>query len=258
MDFALLLFILLIVSALAGLLDIFWLKKRRTPTDANPWWVEYGSSFFPVILVIFVLRSFIVEPFRIPSGSMTPTLLDGDFILANKYTYGVRLPILHKKIIAVNLTQRGDVMVFRYPENPEQNYIKRVIGVPGDTVAYQDKRLTINGKEIPVEPLEGYLHVENHGSERIESTYLDQFEERLGNVSHRMLNNQDVPAYINGASPFPDRDHCQYNTSGVTCQVPAGRYFVMGDNRDNSQDSRYWGFVPEENIVGKAFFIWFH
>jgi signal peptidase I len=196
-----------------------------------------------VILVIFVLRSFIVEPFVIPSGSMMPTLLTGDFILTNKFTYGVRLPIVNRKIIEMNQPQRGDVMVFRYPENEEQNYIKRVIGLPGDTVAYQDKRLVINGKEMPVELLEDYLYQER-------SYYLEQFQENLGNVSHRILNDRDRSSNIPDPHNFPGRENCQYNTAGVICQIPEGYYFVMGDNRDDSMDSRFWGFVPEENIVG--------
>jgi signal peptidase I len=260
--FTLILFILLLISALAWCVDTFWLKKRRQPTDKNPWWVEYGASFFPVLLLIFVLRSFIVEPFKIPSGSMMPTLLDGDYVLVNKYTYGVRLPFANRKVIEVNEPQRGEVMVFRYPLDEDLNYIKRVVGVPGDTVAYQDKRLTINGKEILVEPLDDYVYLDRNERSRDPGAasviLLEQFRESLGQTSHRILNHPDVPAYIRGVNDFPGRENCQYNTSGVVCQVPEGHYFVMGDNRDNSGDSRFWGFVPEENIVGKAFFIWFH
>lgn len=249
MNFPLILFVLLVVTGIVWLVDLLWFKKQRGKSDKDPWWVEYGASFFPVILVVFVLRSFIVEPFRIPSDSMVPTLLNGDFILVNKYTYGVRLPIINKKVLAINEPQRGDVMVFRFPEDPSQDYIKRVIGLPGDTVAYQDKRLTINGKEIPVEARDDYLHPER-------LYYSAQFEENLGGVTHRILNDRDAPAYVPDASRFPGRDKCKYNTAGVICLVPEGHYFVMGDNRDNSRDSRAWGFVPEENIVGKAFFIW--
>lgn len=249
MNFALILFILLVVTGLVWTFDLVWLKKHRAPGGKDPWWVEYGASFFPVILVVFVLRSFIVEPFKIPSGSMIPTLLVGDFILVNKYTYGIRLPVIDKKIIPIHEPERGDVMVFRYPEDPSLDYIKRVVGLPGDTVAYQNKRLIINGEPVPLRPLEDYLHPER-------LYYSAQFEETLGKVKHRILNDRDMPAYVPDAGHFPGREHCQYSTAGVTCTVPAGHYFVMGDNRDNSRDSRAWGFVPEENIVGKAFFIW--
>lgn len=249
MNFALILFVLLVVTGLIWLADLIWWKKHRKKTDKDPWWVEYGASFFPVILVVFVLRSFIVEPFKIPSGSMIPTLLVGDFILVNKYTYGIRLPVINKKIIDVNLPARGDVMVFRYPEDPSLDYIKRVVGLPGDTVAYQNKKLSINGKALSLTPEEDYLHPER-------LYYSSRFEETLGDVSHSILNDKDAPAYIPDASRFPGRENCKYNTAGVICEVPAGHYFVMGDNRDNSRDSRAWGFVPEENIVGKAFFVW--
>ena len=143
MNFALILFCLLLVSGGIWIADAFVFRKRRAPDAKAPWWVEYGEGFFPVILLVFALRSFVVEPFKIPSGSMIPTLQIGDFILVNKYTYGIRLPVLNKKIIDVNEPQRGDVMVFRYPLDPSTDYIKRVIGIPGDVVAYQNKRLTI-------------------------------------------------------------------------------------------------------------------
>lgn len=250
-NFALILFWLLVVSGGIWILDAFWLKKKRPADAKDPWWVEYGSSFFPVILFVFVLRSFIVEPFKIPSGSMIPTLEVGDFILVNKYTYGIRLPVLNSKIIDLNTPQRGDVMVFRYPEDPSQDYIKRVIGLPGDKVAYQNKRLFINGQEIERTRMADYLH-----PERLQ--YSRQFVEKLGKLEHRILNDDDVPSFIRDAVRFPHHENCLYNNAGVICTVPAGNYFMLGDNRDNSRDSRFWGFVPEENIVGKAFFIWFN
>ncbi|MFT4173141.1 MAG: signal peptidase I [Rhodocyclaceae bacterium] len=219
----------------------------------DPWWVEYGASFFVVILPIFLLRSFWIEPFRIPSGSMVPTLLVGDFILVNKYAYGVRLPVLNKKVIDVGTPQRGDVFVFRYPYDPTQDYIKRVIGVPGDKVAYINKRLTINGKEVPVRLQDDYLDPQTFGVSK-------RFEENLDGRTHSILNDRDAPPFVPDSivKPFPNRENCTYGTEGVTCTVPAGHYFAMGDNRDQSADSRIWGFVPDENIVGKAFFIWFH
>ena len=249
MNFALILFCLLLVSGAIWVADVFVFSKRRAPEDKDPWWVEYGASFFPVILLVFVLRSFIVEPFKIPSGSMIPTLLVGDFILVNKFTYGIRLPVINKKIIEVGQPQRGDVMVFRYPEDPSLDYIKRVVGIPGDKVAYQNKRLTINGQPVETRRVDDYLQ-----TERLK--YSKQFIEKPEGIEHRTLNDDDAPGFISDATQFPHRQDCLYNNAGVICTVPAGHYFMMGDNRDNSRYSRFWGFVPEENIVGKAFFIW--
>ena len=217
----------------------------------EPLWVEWGASFFPVILIVFVLRSFLFEPFKIPSGSMLPTLEVGDFILVNKFTYGIRLPVINKKIISINSPQRGDVMVFRYPEDPSFDYIKRVVGLPGDTIAYQNKQLSINGQ-----PVEATRIFDYHHPERL--YYSEQYVGRMGKVEHRFLNDGDAPAFIPDATRFPYRENCTYNAAGVICTVPPGHYFLMGDNRDNSRDSRFWGFVPDENIVGKAVFIWFH
>ena len=215
----------------------------------EPLWVEWGASFFPVILIVFLLRSFLFEPFKIPSGSMIPTLQVGDFILVNKFTYGIRLPVINKKIISINSPQRGDVMVFRYPEDPSLDYIKRVVGLPGDTVAYQNKRLTINGQPVETTKVFDYHHPER-------LYYSEQYVARMGDIEYKYLNDSDAPAFIPDATRFPYRENCTYNAAGVVCKVPAGYYFVMGDNRDNSRDSRFWGFVPERNIVGKAFFIW--
>ena len=249
MNFALILFCLLLVSGAIWVADVLVFSKQRAADAKDPWWVEYGASFFPVILLVFVLRSFIVEPFKIPSGSMIPTLLVGDFILVNKFTYGIRLPVINKKIIDVGQPQRGDVMVFRYPEDPSLDYIKRVVGIPGDKVAYQNKRLTINGQPVETRRIDDYLQ-----TERLK--YSKQFIEKPEEIEHRTLNDDDAPGFISDATQFPYRQNCLYNNSGVICTVPAGHYFMMGDNRDNSRDSRFWGFVPEENIVGKAFFIW--
>jgi signal peptidase I len=249
MNFALILFVLLVVTGVLYAVDVLKFRKLRARDAKEPLWVEWGAGFFPVILIVFVLRSFLFEPFKIPSGSMIPTLLVGDFILVNKFTYGVRLPVINKKIIDMNSPQRGDVMVFRYPEDPSLDYIKRVVGVPGDTVSYQNKRLTINGKAVPTQKIGDYLHPER-------LYYSEQILEKIGDFEHRALNDTDAPAFIPDAARFPHRENCTYNAAGVSCKVPAGHYFMMGDNRDNSRDSRAWGFVPEENIVGKAFFIW--
>ncbi|MBI3525838.1 MAG: signal peptidase I [Betaproteobacteria bacterium] len=251
MNFALILFLLLMATGAIWVADHFWLRKLRPADAADPWWVEYGASFFPVILAVFLLRSFLVEPFKIPSGSMIPTLQVGDFILVNKYTYGIRLPVLNKKVLEIGTPQRGDVMVFRYPEDPSLDYIKRVIGLPGDKIAYLNKRLTINGQEVPLSKTTDYLN-----KERL--SYTPRYVETLGSLKHEILLQDDAPSYITPISRFPFRDNCHYNSSGVVCEVPAGHYFMMGDNRDNSQDSRFWGFVPDENIVGRAFFIWFN
>ncbi len=249
MNFALILFCLLLVSGAIWLADAFVFSKNRAADAKDPWWVEYGASFFPVILLVFVLRSFIVEPFKIPSGSMIPTLQIGDFILVNKFTYGIRLPVINKKIISIGDPQRGDVMVFRFPEDPSLDYIKRVIGIPGDQVAYQNKRLYINGQPLETTRLDDYLHPER-------LYYSKQFIEKAEGIEHRTLNDDDAPGFISDATQFPHRNNCLYNNAGVICTVPVGHYFMMGDNRDNSRDSRFWGFVPEENIVGKAFFVW--
>ncbi len=215
----------------------------------QPWWLDWTAGLFPVIAVVFLLRSFLFEPFKIPSGSMIPTLLVGDLILVNKFTYGLRLPVINTKITQGNPVERGDVMVFRYPPQPSMDYIKRVVGLPGDEVAYLDKRLTVNGKPVPTTALPDFF-------ERDAMRYFRQLEEQLGTHKHRILNNPEVPAFVQGASNFKFRDLCRYSVEGVTCKVPEGHYFMMGDNRDNSLDSRYWGFVPDENIVGKAFFVW--
>jgi len=227
-------------------------RRRQEVVDRAakmPWWVEYSVSFFPVILFVFALRSFVVEPFRIPSGSMMPTLQIGDLILVNKFSYGIRLPIIDKKIIPVSDPKRGDVMVFRYPADPQVDYIKRVVGVPGDEVAYLNKRLTINGQAVPTVSKGEYFD-----PDRV--SYAGLFGETLGGVPHEILIEERRPAEIEPFPSFPNKDQCTYSREGVRCKVPAGSYFMMGDNRDNSADSRYWGFVPEANIVGKAFFVW--
>ena len=224
-------------------------KEAHSRLLMQPWWLDWTAGLFPVICAVFLLRSFLFEPFKIPSGSMIPTLLVGDLILVNKFTYGVRLPVINKKITAGNPVQRGDVMVFRYPPQRHMDYIKRVVALPGDEVAYLNKRLSINGQPVPTEALPDFFDADA-------MRYFRQFQETLGTQPHRSIVNTDAPAFVQGASRFAGRDQCSYSVEGVVCKVPAGHYFVMGDNRDNSLDSRYWGFVPDENIVGKAFFVW--
>ena len=216
---------------------------------AQPWWLDWTAGLFPVIISVFFLRSFLVEPFKIPSGSMIPTLLVGDLILVNKFHYGLRIPVINTKITDGEKPQRGDVMVFRYPPKPSLDYIKRVVGLPRDTVAYLNKRLTINGKTIETQTVPEFFDEDS-------MRYFKQYQEALGAQPHRLLNDDDRPAFIPGVEKFPGFEACNYTIEGVTCKVPEGHYFMMGDNRDNSMDSRYWGFVPEKNIVGKAFFVW--
>lgn len=283
-NFALILFVLLVITGIVWFIDVLWLRparRRRVEAAAAefdrdraphlravegaeasdrhrsqalaeagraPWWVEYSVSFLPVILFVFVLRSFVVEPFRIPSGSMLPTLQSGDLILVNKFTYGIRLPVVDTKVIDINDPKRGDIMVFRYPPDPKVDFIKRVIGLPGDEVAYVNKRLYVNGTEVPRERVGDYFEPDR-------AAYSGEFTEKLGEAEHRiLLDTQQGGAeiYSGGAQ----RNRCTFQPGGIRCTVPEGQYFVMGDNRDNSADSRYWGFVPQENIVGKAFFIW--
>jgi signal peptidase I len=200
----------------------------------EPAWIEYCKSFFPVILAVLLLRSFLVEPFRIPSGSMMPTLLVGDFILVNKFDYGIRLPVLNTKIIDIGEPKRGDVVVFRYPKDPSVDYIKRVVGLPGDRIGYYNKILHINGKPIAQVPAGVYV---GKGS-GVSMSGAGERQEQLGDVQHQIL--------------------VMPRTPGLEGEfvVPENEYFVMGDNRDNSNDSRYWGTVPEANLVGKAFRIW--
>lgn len=250
MNFALILLVGCLATGALWAVDRFHFRKLRAPGTPDPVWVEWGASFFPVILAVFCLRSFLVEPFKIPSGSMMPTLLVGDFILVNKYTYGIRLPVIDKKVVEVGRPERGDVIVFRYPPNPSLDYIKRVIGVPGDKIVYRDKHLTINGKALPTRQIDDFL--------ASGLAYTPRYVEQIGAVEHQILVDPQPGREIERVVNFPYLNNCQYNRSDVSCVVPAGHYFVMGDNRDNSQDSRFWGFVPDENIVGKAFFIWFN
>ncbi len=217
-----------------GYLLFLKLSKIDPATREEPLLVEYAHSFFPIVFIVLILRSFIAEPFRIPSGSMMPTLLVGDFILVNKFTYGIRLPVVNTKIVELNEPERGDIVVFRFPKNPEVDYIKRVVGLPGDRIAYYNKTVTVNGKAAKQVSLGTYIGV----GQGKNMTGAEHFIEDLTGVEHSILIKHGYPS-----------------VQGVFV-VPEGQYFVMGDNRDNSNDSRYWGTVPEANLVGKAFFIW--
>lgn len=255
LDFPLLLVLLTLFTGLVWLLDIVVLAPRRltaldemdavsggaseqmrSKATSEPWLVEMSRTFFPIILLVLVVRSFIIEPFRIPSGSMMPTLLVGDFILVNKFAYGLRLPVLNTKFLDLGEPQRGEVFVFRYPENPHIDYIKRVIGVPGDHIVYRNKQLSVNGQMAMQVQLDTYVGT-GSGSRSTGATHLN--EDLLG-VKHDIL-------------VMPERNVFGGDFEYV---VPEGQYFAMGDNRDNSRDSRVWGTVPEANLVGKAFLIW--
>ncbi len=250
-DFAAVLLLAAIITGLLWLFDAQWARKRRTAGEPEPVVVDMARAFFPVIVVVFLIRSFWVEPFKIPSGSMKPTLLVGDFILVNKYTYGIRIPVINKKVIEVNPLARGDVVVFRYPADPSVDYIKRVVGLPGDKVVYRGKRLTINDEPIAVQGAGFYTDAE------LNYLRLPSFTEKLGTHNHQMM---IVPAQppvdLAQVRQFAHRENCEYNDDGFSCTVPAGHYFMMGDNRDQSSDSRYWGFVPDDHIKGRAFLVW--
>ena len=227
--------------------------QARETLLMQPWWLDWTAGLFPVILAVFLLRSFLFEPFKIPSGSMIPTLQIGDLILVNKFYYGIRLPVFNTKIIANHNPQRGDVMVFRYPKDTSVDYIKRVVGVPGDEISFRNQQLYVNGVAAPMQqvPPPGFYDEDLR-------QYFPEFKEKLGNVEHDILLDPRSQPYYGPEDKitFPFRENCRYSAEGVTCKVPPGNYFMMGDNRDNSQDSRFWGFVPDENIVGKAFFVW--
>ncbi len=226
------------------------LSATRERLLRQPWWLEWTAGLFPVIALVFALRSFIAEPFKIPSGSMEPTLVPGDLILVNKFVYGLRLPLIHQRLTTGSAPRRGDVIVFRLPKDPAVDYIKRIVGIPGDTVSYENKQLVINGRAIAEQ---GDGHWFDPSSEQ---RYL-QYRENLDGAEHRILIDPQAPPFLHQPPDnFPHRDACHYDAQGFVCKVPPGMYFVMGDNRDDSLDSRYWGFVPRANIVGKAFFVW--
>lgn len=241
--FEIALVVLTLASGIIWLLDKLFLARRRAARDGlldagdEPVLVDYAKSFFPVLAAVLLLRSFVAEPFRIPSNSMMPTLLTGDFILVNKFSYGLRLPITNAKFVPVGEPQRGDVVVFKPPHHPEQDWIKRIVGLPGDTIGYHDNQVTINGKPLAYKPVGVYQGVGNGA----EMTGAEELEEALPGRPHHVLERTDMPQLLQGEGEWT---------------VPAGHYFVMGDNRDNSEDSRFWGFLPEGNLRGKAFLIW--
>lgn len=245
MMFALFMIVILVLTGLIWLFDSVYFAKKRSLGANEPVIVEYAKSFFPVILIVFCIRSFIVEPFKIPSGSMMPTLLVGDYILVNKFTYGLRIPILNNTFVEMGKPSRGDVFVFHYPPNPSIDYIKRVVGLPGDKIRYEGKQLTINGKTLARTHLGEYEYIESG----LNVVTTNQYREQLGAVEHSLL--------VRDRSGGYDKSMIGWHLdNGEEVIVPEGQYFAMGDNRDNSSDSRVWGFVPEHNLVGKAFYIW--
>jgi signal peptidase I len=277
LDFALVLSIITIVTGIVWWLDAAWLRGRREAATRaagqdpaklpEPATVDYARSFFPVALVVLVLRSFIFEPFRIPSDSMMPTLLDGDFIIVNKYAYGLRWPVLNHKFLDIGAPQRGDVVVFRYPLDPGVNYIKRLVGLPGDHVQVTHDRITINGKPVPFQVVAPYD----------DGCYLNMqlAVEQLGSHTHQAMlcpvplnmtaepppgcNRRNSRGYFCGSSgPGADAALLEPDSAARTMVVPPNEYLMMGDNRDNSEDGRVWGYVPEDHLVGKATRVWFN
>lgn len=289
MWFGMLLTVLFLITGLAWLADRFYFAPQRKKNAeaifdkakssgqggydgavraalARPAWLEYTAGLFGVIALVFVLRSFIVEPFRIPSGSMLPSLYVGDFILVNKYTYGLRMPITNDVIVPMNQPKKGDVVVFQFPPDPSQSYIKRVVGVPGDVVRYENKVLTVNGQTYQQMPKSGIIPDAEYptypnSNKPVLGVIMTKAAEE-GAVTHDILTIEKQPTINpNGLSEYPfskNTSACTYfpNNTGMECKVPAGQYLMMGDNRDNSTDGRYWGFVPEQNIIGKAYFVW--
>lgn len=241
--FEIILVALTVLTGVVWLFDRLFPARRRKAADGlldsphDPILIDYSKSFFPVLIVVLILRSFIAEPFRIPSNSMMPTLLTGDFILVNKFAYGLRLPITNQKIVSVGEPQRGDVVVFKPPHHPEQDWIKRIVGLPGDVVAYHNNQVTLNGQLLQYQPIGTYQGVANGA----EMTGAQELQEALPGRSHRVLERLDMPEMIQAEGEW---------------KVPPGKFFVMGDNRDNSEDSRFWGFLPEQNLRGRAFLIW--
>ena len=271
LDFSAVLLAITVVTGIVWGLDVWILRPQRFAAARaagrdpaaiqEPGTVDYARSFFPVALVVLALRSFVFEPFRIPSDSMMPTLLDGDFIIVNKYAYGLRLPVLNRKFVAIGEPQRGDVVVFRYPLDPSTNFIKRLVGLPGDRVEVRDNRIVINGKPVPF-TLDGKYN---------DGCYVNMSEarEQLGGHEHQAIfcpvaidrapvlpgcNRSGLRGYVCGDEDAPGF----LRTAAWSGEVPPGQYLMMGDNRDNSDDGRSWGFVPEENLVGKATRIWFN
>jgi signal peptidase I len=244
------------VLSVVGAIDGYRRAKAWPAPARLPWyarWYGIASVMIIPVLTVTALRAFVVEPFRIPSGAMIPTLLVGDYILVSKSAYGLQLPFSSRPIVALAKPKRGEVIVFRYPANPSLDYIKRVVGVPGDRVAYFNKQLTINDQAVPMTAVSDHSNAEAG----LNNSPTKQYREDLDGHQHAVLIQRDVPPIqLVGVRQFPHREACEYSEQGFVCTVPEGHYFTMGDNRDSSSDSSYWGFVPEANLVGRAFMIW--
>ncbi|MDD3266294.1 MAG: signal peptidase I [Burkholderiales bacterium] len=255
-DFATVLLALIIISGSVLLIDkLFW-KKNRADGDTNPHYVHYSKEFFPVVLGVWVLRAFLFEAYQIPSSSMRPDLTVGDFILVNKFDYGIRMPITNKVIIPVHNVSRGDVVVFKDQTKPNRDLIKRVVGVSGDTIAYINKKLTINGIKLNYQDDGSYDYNETSPNGPVLISTSKYIEDLTGD-KHAIIVDKHFPPVINEmVEDFKGKENCSYNDEGFICKVPAGHYFMMGDNRDNSLDSRYWGFVPDDAILGHAIYVW--
>ncbi|MFC4159193.1 signal peptidase I [Chitinimonas lacunae] len=246
-------FVVMMVPALLALLAKARGYKSKGNTRPLPDWAAFGFSNALILALIGFGKTFVVEPMQIPSSSMRPGLIVGDFILISKFSYGVRLPFLGETIVPLGKPQRGDVVVFRFPLDTKLNYIKRLVGVPGDTVEYRNKQLTVNGQVVPTAPVGDYMYTDPPRDE-IKAV---RMKEEMGGVKYETLNVPQLPTLIPmQIQQFPQRDACQYDETGFVCKVPAGHYMMLGDNRDNSNDGRYWGFVPDQLLVGKAFLIW--
>jgi signal peptidase I len=252
--FPALLLLAVVVCGIAWTWDKFFLAKKRPEGELAHWGIEVPASIFWVLFIVFVLRSFIAEPFRIPSSSMRPGLVTGDFILVNKFAYGIRLPVLDNKVIDVGAPTRGDVAVFKAPHEPDKDYIKRIIAIPGDTLVYQDKKITLNGKTVPQTEKGTYSYSE-FGQFLTSMRFTEDINGRTYDIAQFPQFPSFDPRQRNTGSPVPG---CANDGPTLTCKVPDGHYLAMGDNRDNSLDGRYWGFVPDSHLRGKAFFIWFN
>jgi signal peptidase I len=279
-NFPLLLLLAVLVCGVAWAIDKFVLAKQRAPGELAHWGIEVPASIFWVLLVVFVLRSFLAEPFRIPSSSMRPGLETGDFILVNKFSYGVRLPVLDKKVVPVGAPARGDVVVFKAPHESEKDFIKRVVGVPGDTVVYDQKKgVSVNGKPLAQQEQGTYSWTESPGDYRTTRRLNETTDGRTYAVAQSPQNEAYNRAAVRKTMPAAEYETirkvgdataqrlpylnspvetCKDAPEGLTCKVPEGHYLVLGDNRDNSDDGRYWGFVPDTHLRGRAFFIWFN